>query len=134
VSGIYFEPSPLYTQYKNGVSKRMIRTWVTKALAMLYDTEFEDPFWAEAINTSTYLQNGSPSHPIKNLTPYQLLHSRKPEVRNLRRFGCDASKLIPLEQRHAKFSERACDCTFLDHIHVTVKIWRLWDLVGKRVV
>jgi hypothetical protein len=31
MGGISFEPSPPYTQHKNGVSERMIRTIVTKA-------------------------------------------------------------------------------------------------------
>lgn len=134
VSGIAFEPSPPYTQHKNGVSERMIRTLVTKARSMLLDAKFEDQFWAEAINTSAYLQNRSPSRPIQNQTPYELLHSRKPEIGHLRRFGCAAYKLIPKEQRRGKFSERARECGFLGYVHDTAKIWRLWDPVGKRVV
>ena len=37
-SGMSFEPSPPYSQHKNGVSERMIRTIVTKARTMMLDS------------------------------------------------------------------------------------------------
>ena len=55
VRGFSFEPSPTHTQHKNGVSERMIRTLSTKARLMLLDARLEDIFWAEAVNTATYL-------------------------------------------------------------------------------
>jgi len=42
VSGITFEPSPPYTQSKNGVAERMIHTIVTKAQALLLDSLMVD--------------------------------------------------------------------------------------------
>jgi len=134
VSGISFEPSPPYTQHKNGVSERMIRTLVTKAWAMLLDSQLPDMFWAEAINTAAYLHDRSPSRPLSNKTPYEVLQNKKPEISHFRRFGCAAYKLIPNEQRVGKFTERAQECTFLGYVHDTSKIWRLWEPHGKRVI
>ena len=134
VSGISFEPSPPYTQHKNGVSERMIRTLVTKARAMLLDSRLPDKFWAEAINTAAYLHGRSPSRPLCNKTPYEVLQNKKPEISHLRRFGCAAYKLIPEEQRVGKFVERAQECAFLGYVHDTSKIWRLWEPQGRRVI
>ena len=134
VSGISFEPSPPYTQHKNGVSERMIRTLVTKAPAMLLDSKLPDQFWAEAINTASYLHDRSPSRTTGGHTPYEKLRKKKPEISHLRRFGCPAYKLIPEEQRSGKFSERAQECIFLGYVHDTWKIWRLWEPQGKRVI
>jgi hypothetical protein len=41
-SGISFEPSPPYTQHKNGVSERMIATITIKARVMMIDSCLED--------------------------------------------------------------------------------------------
>jgi len=46
---IIFEPSPPYTQDKNGVSERMIQTPNAKAHAMLLDFAISPSMWAESI-------------------------------------------------------------------------------------
>jgi len=97
VSGISYEPSPPYTQHKNGVSERMIRTLVTKARAMMIDSCLDDPFWAEAINTASYLHARSPSRSIEGKTPFQMLFGKAPDISHLRRFGCVVYRLIPKE-------------------------------------
>ena len=80
VRGISFEPSPPYTQHKNGVSERMIRTISTKARSLLLDSRLEDIFWAEAVNTAKYLHSRSPSASLHGRTPYEVLNGRKPEL------------------------------------------------------
>ena len=44
-SGISFEPSPPYTQHKNGVAERMIGTLIEKARAMMLDSQAPKQFW-----------------------------------------------------------------------------------------
>jgi transposase InsO family protein len=134
VCGISFEPSPPYTQHKNGVSERMIRTIVTKARALIIDSGIDEEFWAEAVNTATYLHARSPSVSVGGITPYERLLGKKPELGHLRRFGCAAYRLIPKEQRTGKFGERSRKCLFLGYVHDTRTIWRLWDPVSKRVI
>ena len=133
-SGISFEPSPPYTQHKNGVSERMIRTIVTKARALILDSCLGDEFWAEAVNTAVYLHARSPSRTVGGLTPYEKLFGVKPELGHLRRFGCAAYTLIPEAQWRSKFSERAKKSVFLEYVHETVKIWPIWDPESKRVI
>jgi len=112
----------------------MIRTIVTKARAMLFDSRLSDEFWAEAVNTAVYLHARSPSRSVGGLTAYEMLFGQKPELGHLRRFGCIAYKLIPEAQRKGKFAERAKKCGFLGYVHETTKIWRLWDPQSKCVV
>ena len=143
--GISFEPSPAYTQHKNGVSERMIQTLKAKARAMLLDAQLPPPFWAEAINTACYLHRRSPSRSLGNKTPYEVLHlamyqrdnpsiaienypSFHPPIDHLRRVGCVAWKVIPQEQRHdKKFGSRSRRCMMLGYVHHATNIWRLWD-------
>ena len=73
VSGISFEPSPPYSQHKNGVSECMIRTLTTKARSMLLDSQLELEFWAEAISTAAYLHAHSSSQTLKGISPFEML-------------------------------------------------------------
>lgn len=135
VSGIRFEPSPPYTQHKNGVSERMIRTLTTKARAMMLDARMEEVFWAEAVNTAAYLHARSPSASVGGRTPYEMLNGQGnlAPIHHLRRFGCAAYKRIPKEQRTGKFSARSRECTMLGYVHETTKIWKLWDPIALKV-
>ena len=72
--GIIFEPSPPYTQNMNGVSERMIQTLNTRARSMMIDANIPIAFWAEMINTASYLQQRSPTTALKNRTPFEILH------------------------------------------------------------
>jgi len=94
-TGITFEPSPPYTQHKNGVSERMIQTHNAKARAMLLDCSLPPSMWVEAISTANYLQSRSPNSSNNGVTPYEKHFGRKPEVRHLRRFGYKAFKNTP---------------------------------------
>jgi len=109
VSGISFQPAPPYTQHKNGKSERMIQTLVTKARTMLIDAKLPTAMWAEAISTAAYLHERSPSRSLQHKTPYEMLNQgKKPVIHHLRRFGCQAYKLVPPPQRkHRKFGEHS---------------------------
>jgi hypothetical protein len=128
-SGIKYEPAPPYTQHKNGVAERMIRTLNTKARCMMLDARLPMRFWAEAIRTATYLHQRTPTAACARKSPYEVLFGEKPpRLDHLRRFGCTVYKYIPKEQRdHKKFGERSRPCMMLGYVHDTTKIWRLWD-------
>ena len=86
VSGISFEPTPLYTEHKDGVSKRMILAVVTKARALILDSCLSDKFWAEAVNTAVYLHARSPSRAVAGVTPFEKLFGEQPELVHCNRF------------------------------------------------
>jgi len=58
--GITLEPSPPYTQHKNGVSQRMVQTHNAKAREMLLDCSLPPSMWVEAISTANYLLCSKP--------------------------------------------------------------------------
>jgi len=58
--GIAFEPSPPYTQHKNGVSERMIQTHNAEAREMLLDCSLPPSMWVEAVSTANYLLCSKP--------------------------------------------------------------------------
>jgi len=132
--GITFEPSPPYTQHKNGTAERMIRTLNTKARSMMWDANVPIKFWPEAIRTACYLHRRSPTSSLSgNRSPYEALYGTIPKIGHLRRFGCRVYKHIPPAQRtEKKFGNRSSVCMMLGYVHNTTKIWRIWDFNSGR--
>jgi hypothetical protein len=44
-------------------------------------------FWGEAVTTTVYLLNRSPTRSVEGRTPYEAWHGHKPSVEHLRTFG-----------------------------------------------
>ena len=83
------------TPQQNGVSERYNRTIMEGVRSMIYHANLPLSFWAEAANTMVYLRNRSPTAALQNVTPYELWHGEKPDVSNLRVFGCVCFVNIP---------------------------------------
>jgi len=133
-NGITYEPSPPYTQHKNGVAERMIRTLNTKARSMMQDGNVPIRFWPEAVRTACYLHRRSPTSSLcGNRSPYEVLFGTVPQIKHLRRFGCKVYKHVPPAQRtEKKFGSRSNICMMLGYVHDTTKIWRIWDFKSGR--
>jgi transposase InsO family protein len=76
------------TPQQNGVSERYNRTIMEGVRSMLYHSKSPLFLWAEAAKTMVYLRNRSPTSALDGKTPYEMWHSEKPDVSNLRVFGC----------------------------------------------
>ena len=57
------------------------------AQAMLHDQGLPLHLWAEACNTSVYLQNRSPHHILGMKTPEEAFSEKRPNVSHFRIFG-----------------------------------------------
>jgi len=99
------------TPQHNGVAKRLNRTLLDKARAMLADTNLPKSYWLEAINYATFLHNLSPSCSVTT-SPSELYTRTKPDVSRLRVFGCTAHMHVP-EKSRDKLSAHSLSCTFL---------------------
>lgn len=130
-NGISYEPSPPYTQHKNGVSERMIQTLNSKVRCLLLDADLPMRFWGEAIKTACYIHRRTPTPSLpEGKSPFEMLYGKQPQVHHLRRFGCTVYRHIPKQQR-LKFDCRSKACMMLGYVHKTTKIWRIWDFTGK---
>ncbi|GJW45067.1 ribonuclease H-like domain-containing protein [Tanacetum coccineum] len=75
------------TPQQNGVVERNNRTLIEAARTMLADLLLPTTFWAEAVNTTCYVQNRVLVTKPHNKTPYELLHSRPHSISFMRPFG-----------------------------------------------
>lgn len=107
--GIKHEYTVPKTPEQNGVAERMNRTLVEMVRSMLSDSKLPKKFWAEALSTASYIRNRSPTNAVEGMTPYEVLKGRKPNVKHLRIFGCDAFVHVPKDERF-KMDSKAKKC------------------------
>ena len=77
-----------YTQQQNGVVERRNRTLMEMTRSILKHMAVPNYMWGEATRHSTYLLNRVATRVLKNVTPYEALRGRKPNVNHLKTFGC----------------------------------------------
>jgi hypothetical protein len=124
--GIRHQVTAPYTPQQNGVAERFNRTVVEMARTMLHNANLPYSFWAEAVNTATYIRNRCISRALndKHITPEEIWTGRKPNVKHLQIFGCDAY-MITNEYRH-KFEPKATKCILVGY-SIESKAYRLWN-------
>jgi transposase InsO family protein len=96
--GIQHQPTMAYSPQSNGKAERLNRTLQEKARAMMSEANLPESLWGEAVNTANYLKNKSPTA-NKDKTPWELFFGKKPDLSNLRPFGCEAFVHIPKTKR-----------------------------------
>ena len=72
------------------MSECINRTIKEMARAMLHGVGLSDTFWAEAVFTAVVIRNRSPTKAVKEMTPYEYFHGKKPNVSYFKVFGYTA--------------------------------------------
>jgi transposase InsO family protein len=98
-AGIKREKTMAYNPQQNGVAERKNRSIVSAVKAMIHDQSLPMVLWAEACNTTVYLQNRSPHRILEDKTPEEAFTGVRPEIGHLRIFGCPVYIHIPVEKR-----------------------------------
>nr|GEW87638.1 ribonuclease H-like domain-containing protein [Tanacetum cinerariifolium] len=130
MKGIKREFNIARTPQQNGVAKRKNITLIEPARTMLADSLLPIPFWAEAVNTASYVQNSVLVTKPHNKTLYELLLGRSPSLGFMRPFGCLITinnTLDPL----GKFDGKA-DEGFLVGYSVNCKAFRVFKRIGPK--
>ncbi|GKA87461.1 zinc finger, CCHC-type containing protein [Tanacetum coccineum] len=79
---------------------------------MMKATNMPQNFWTEAVRHTIYILNSVPTKALEDITPYEAIKQRKPNLGNLRIFGCIAYAKVPSQHltkicvsRDVKFKE-----------------------------
>ena len=75
------------TSQQNGVAERRNRTLLKMVRSMMAQANHPISFWRDALLTAAYIPNCVPSKSIPT-TPYELWTGAKPNLENLRHWGC----------------------------------------------
>lgn len=111
--GIRMELTAGYAPQQNGVAERRNRYLQEMAVCMLLDAGLGKQYWGEAIATASYIQNRLPSRSTEK-TPMELWSGQKPDLSELKVFGCDAYVYIP-DVKRKKLEKRAEKLTFIGY-------------------
>src|SRR3954467_6906494 len=84
------------------------------ARTMINETNMAKHFWAEAINTTCYIQNRISIRHILNKTPYELWKNKNPNISYFHPFGCVCFILNTKDHLH-KFDSKAHKCFLLGY-------------------
>ena len=130
--GIVHQYTNPYTPERNGVSERLNRTLIESAKSMMFHAGLPQRFWAEAVNTATYLHNRSPISSLPDKTPYECWYGTKPNVSNLKVFGSICFVLIPDSLRR-KLDPKSQKGIFVGY-PLQTKGYKVYDIESKRFV
>jgi hypothetical protein len=124
--GITVRTSPSRSPQMNGRAERLNRTAMDKSLSMLHMAGLHVRIWVEAVDTATYLMNISPIAG-SNITPYEAWHGRKPQLKDLKVFGCDAWRHIHKDLReNGKLGKKSAKQIFVGYA-LDSKCYKLMD-------
>jgi hypothetical protein len=130
--GIQRQTSAPYSPQQNGVAERANRTIMECARSMILAQGLEFEFWGEAVNTAVYIKNRCPTKALDSKTPQEAWSGRKPDVSDLRVFGCKAFAHVPDEKR-TKLESKSMPCVFLGYYEGT-KAYCLMCLKINRII
>jgi hypothetical protein len=121
-----------YTPQQNGVLERMNKTLMEKSRCILSGSRLGQEFWAEAVGTTCFLVNKSPSSVSDDKTPQNVWTGKKPSLTHLKVFGYEAYVHVPKENKR-KLDKKAGKCIFIGYKD-GLKGYNIWNLETKKVV
>nr|GEW48417.1 putative ribonuclease H-like domain-containing protein [Tanacetum cinerariifolium] len=97
MKGIIRQYSIARTPQQNRVAKKRNRTFIKAARTMLADSKLPTTFWAEAVNTTCYVQNRVLVTKPHNKTPYKLFYGKTQMLSFMRPFECPVTILNTID-------------------------------------
>jgi hypothetical protein len=88
-----------YTFQHNGFVERMKEKLIEKPKSMINGVGLSHELFADAMDTTYYLVNHSNTSTLVDKTLYEPWTSKKPSIKHLKVFGCDAYMHVPRENR-----------------------------------
>ena len=128
--GIHVQHTLRNEPHQNGIAERANRTLAEGVTAILNEARLPPMFWGRALNAFVYARNRLPTSALQSGTPYFHVFGTKPEVSNLRVFGCRAYVHVQKDQRRALASHTE-KCIFVGY-PTEYKGWEFYNPETKK--
>ena len=103
-----------YSPHQNGVAERRWRTCVEMAKCLMKTAGMTNEFWVRALDVAFYISNRCKTSSLpEGKTPFELFKRFKPDVKDMRVFGCAAFKLVEVHQ--PKLADKATSEVFVGY-------------------
>nr|GEX90697.1 zinc finger, CCHC-type [Tanacetum cinerariifolium] len=129
-NGIARQLTAPYAPQQNGVVERRNRIVLSTTRSMMKAMKLPLTFWAKAVRHAIYILNRVPTSALEDKTPYEALYNRKPNLENLRIFGCTAYAKITTPHLK-KLDDGSIPLIYLG-VEEGSKACRLYDPVAKK--
>ena len=103
-----------------------------KARIMLSSAGIGHEFQSEVVETTCYLVNQSPTSTLVEKTTQEVWTGKKPSIKHMKVFGCDAYVHVPKEKRR-KLDNKAKKCIFIGYKD-GMKGYKIWNPITKKNV
>jgi hypothetical protein len=131
--GVKVTRTPVHTPQHNGIAERKNRTLMDMARSLLATARLDwRTFAREAIQTAVYIHNRTNVVAALKKTQHESFTGVRPNVSNMRVFGCDAFVHIADPKRKGKLLPRAEKGTFIGYDLKREGCWKI--LVGDKIV
>lgn len=130
--GIKRDLTAPYSPQQNGVVERRNRTLMEMTRSILKHMHMPNYLWGEAVRHAAYLINCIATRSLKDMTPYEVLRGKRPNISHLRIFGCVCyAKIVKPHLR--KLEDRT---QMLVHLGTEPgsKAYRLLDPEKKKII
>jgi len=114
--GIELHYPPARTPQLNSVAERQVRSGKDAARTLLMHAGLPARFGPSAIMHANFVWNRTNVAPATGVTPFEAMFKRKPSIRHIGVFGCDAYYHVPRSQRES-FDATMVPCIYLGHRH-----------------
>jgi hypothetical protein len=104
--------TPPYCPRAMGISERLNRVLLEKTRSMLKDRKLSKNLWEEAMKVIVYVENRIIHKEMRKTTPYEMLFGMRPNVSNLRIFGCKAYPFV-FDPRKKKLDDNTYEGLFI---------------------
>ena len=130
--GIQFQHTVRAEPHQNGVAERANRTIAEHVTSMLTESHLPASFWGHGVNAYAYVHNRSPTSAVSNSVPWTLMFKKKPDVSNLRVFGCTAYVHVKKDQRKG-LSSHTQKCVFIGY-PAEYKAWLFYNSMTRKQI
>lgn len=135
------EPSPGDTQALNGGAERNWRSVKEHIIAMRDGAKLPVALWREVSRAAVFLLNRTPRQRLGWKTPHERFHSkggiiRKPDISNLRVYGCKAYVMTVTAMRKEERLKRFNPKCWIGYLvgYTSSNTFRIWNPIKNTVV
>ena len=129
--GIELETTAPKSSAQNGIAERVCRTVMDRVRTVMIAAGLPKFLWPETVAHVIYLKNRLPTRALKDKTPDEVWTGQKPDVSDLRAWGCRCWVLTSPEQR-TKLDPRSKPMHFMG-LAGGSKAWRYYDPTTRRI-
>jgi hypothetical protein len=124
--------TPARSQQLNGGAERSVRTMKEYETMLIEHAGAPIRLWGYAGNHAAFVWNRTHISKETRMTPYEAMRGRKPSMKHLSVWGCDAFCHVPKEQRDV-LTPKAQACIYLGH-NDTQNAANVWLLSTGKVI